>query len=307
MRRLTARDLEVLGHLARFRYLNSVQVEGFLFDGSTVRPHSREVLSRRILASLRRRGLVAATARAVGGIGGGSVRSAYFLTEAGRSAVVEVAAGSVPPCPRGGRLVEHALATADVALSFRRSADARTGHELSTWECDWEVARTLGPSLVRPDARLAYLTETWELDAFVEIDRGTERPAAFAAKVAAYLALYRSGAWRERLAVWPLILTVTPTVVRAAALRRTVELVLSGSADGAALGCALEFRFASLAHVLEAEGPLGEIWQVAGRVGLHRLVAAEAAEGIVGDRGASSTFEQHDERDEQRDAQRRDT
>lgn len=58
--------------------------------------------------------------------------------------------------------------------------------------------------------------------------------------------------------------------------RRTVETVLEGVVDGAALARATEFRFASTAHVVEA-GPLGEIWQVAGRVGFYGLVAADTA------------------------------
>jgi hypothetical protein len=111
----------------------------------------------------------------------------------------------------------------------------------------------------------------YALDAFVEVDLSTERPVVFARKIARYLALYRSGAWRARLALWPVVLVVTPSAVRAVSLRRTTEAVLVGTDDGARRGT--EFRFTSLAHLQDA-GLAGAIWQVAGRAGLHPLLDA---------------------------------
>jgi hypothetical protein len=138
-----------------------------------------------------------------------------------------------------------------------------------SWESDWEIATTLPETPVRPDARLVYATSEWEVDAFIEVDLSTERPVVFARKIARYLALYRSRAWRTRLALWPVVLVVTPSAVRAVSLRRTTEAVLAGTDEDARQGT--EFRFTALEHLQDA-GLAGEIWQVAGRSGLHPLI-----------------------------------
>ena len=85
------------------------------------------------------------------------------------------------------------------------------------------MAATLGPSPVRPDARLVYATTDCELEAFVEIDRGTEGAPIFAAKIAAYVAFYRSGAWQGALSVWP----VTRSCAVGASCFRRLTMVLS--------------------------------------------------------------------------------
>src|SRR5260221_4395815 len=182
---------------------------------------------------------------------------------------MQVGRGGRPRAGRGTIFVEHALATAEVALAVRRGARAQPGHHLVSWESDWEIATALPDAPIRPDARLVYATQDCEVDAFIEVDLSTERPVVFARKIARYLALYRSGAWRTRLKLWPVVLVVTPSAVRAVSLRRTTEVVLAGTDDDARQGT--EFRFTSLSHLQEA-GLAGHIWQVAGRSGLHALV-----------------------------------
>jgi integrase len=48
---VTSRELETLLQLACFHYITAAQVEGFLFDGSTLLPASRTRVARRILAA----------------------------------------------------------------------------------------------------------------------------------------------------------------------------------------------------------------------------------------------------------------
>jgi hypothetical protein len=110
-----------------------------------------------------------------------------------------------------------------------------------------------------------------DLHIFLEVDRATERPAAFARKIAAYLEWYWSGRWREHLRIWPLVLVVTPTAVRAASLRRTTETVIARWG-----GEGTEFRFAALPGLNDA-GPFGAVWQVAGSVGIYPLLDAAPA------------------------------
>jgi hypothetical protein len=77
-----------------------------------------------------------------------------------------------------------------------------------------------------------------------------------------YVAAWRDGGWRERLASWPLVLTVTVTTRRATILRHATEELLRSQRDAMRLARATEFDFAALPDVRGAKGPLGEIWQV---------------------------------------------
>ncbi len=269
MTQVTSRELETLLQLACFHYLTAAQVEGFLFDGSTLRPASRERVARRVLAGLVQSGFVLPARRLVEG-GVGPARRVYALTAAGE-AVLRRAGGRAgpPPARRSSLFVEHALMTAEVALAFRHAARVQPGPRLESWESDWDLAAAIPGSPLIPDARIVLAYERLTLHIFLEVDRATERPAAFARKIARYLEWHWSGTWRERLAVWPLVLVVTPTGLRAASLRRTTETVLARiGGEGA------EFRFATLGHLKEA-GPCGEIWEVAGRAGPHPLLSSD--------------------------------
>src|SRR2546425_12589260 len=119
---------------------------------------------------------------------------------------------------------------ADVALACGRSAQSNAGHELADWESYEQGAAVLGSGLV-PDARLAYTTPAWRLDAFVEVDLATEGTRFFSAKIRRYVDLYRGGTWRAQLATWPAVLTVTPTLRRASALRLATEVVVASHAE----------------------------------------------------------------------------
>ncbi|MDQ6857507.1 MAG: hypothetical protein M3Z65_00760 [Chloroflexota bacterium] len=80
---VTSRELETLLQLACFHYLTAAQVEGFLFDGSTLLPASRQRVARRILA--------------------GSVASAIGLAELLRAWLIAV------PLPQGSTAVTTGL------------------------------------------------------------------------------------------------------------------------------------------------------------------------------------------------------
>ena len=267
------RERDLLLRLAPFRALSTAQLEEWVFTGCPVRPHSRKVLTQRILERLRKRGLVASSAHLVGGAGGGSARLVYHLTEAGQRLIgtLDPALRDRPLPPRGHLFIEHALMTAEVALAFDRIARSRPGHDLAEWEPEWQAAERLSSGVV-PDGRVVYATEKWELSAFVEADLGTERPSRYAEKIASYLDAYRAGRWREHLPAWPLVLTVTTAAARATALRRVTEDVCERERDRARLADTVEFDFAPLSDLQGSAGPLGRIWQIAGRVGLHALV-----------------------------------
>ncbi len=283
-----AREREVLLRLGLFRSLSSSQLERFLLPEAALTAQSRRVITKRILGSLRKRGLVAPGPYLVGGPGGGSARLVYHLTDAGQraAAVLDPALYLRQRRRPNSFFLEHALMCAEAALAFHDAARTHPGHELSEWLADWQIAELLGSSRVVPDALLTYSTRSWEFDAFVEVDLDSERPRRFAAKIAAYLDLYRRGAWRRRLRAWPLVLTIAKGAARASALRRATEELIRRQRDATRLS-RLEFDFAALPALLGPEGPLGAIWQVAGREGLQRLIPEDVQEP-TGDRRSTA-------------------
>jgi hypothetical protein len=275
------REREVLLQLASFRYLSQAQIDELLLAGSAATRPSREVIVKRVLRRLRARGFVSATARLVGGPGAGSARVAYFLTTVG----YRYAQTLNPSLParrmtlRGTFFMAHGMTTAEVLLALRRAAATSCGHEIVSWECDWAVAFRVGTNTIVPDAYLLYRTPRVELAAFIEVDLGTEGTRRFARKMSRYVSLYRSGLWRDRLGVWPVVLTITTSTIRATALRRATEPLLSSQSDGTRLVQATEFDFCALTDFLGQPGPLGCIWQVAGRDGLHEVLDVAVSDG----------------------------
>ena len=271
---LSAREIDVLFRLGLHRYLYRSHVEELVFEGSGLTPRSREVVTERVLRSLKRRGLVGATARVVAGPQRRSAPPAYFLTDAGYRLAATLDPGLTARRPpfRGAQFMGHALMTADVALAIRRCARGHPGHSLVEWECDWHAAERLGTLFVVPDAHFVYRTATCTIDALVEVDLGTERASRFARKVDAYLDLYRDGSWRALLKTWPLVLTVTPSEDRATALRRATESLLASAPDADSIADATEFAFTSLPTLHGPLGPLGKIWRVAGKSGVRSVI-----------------------------------
>jgi len=274
------RDTDVVVRLAGFHYLSRSQIKAFLFEGSALKPHSIEIQAGRILDRLKAAGLVASTQRLIGGPGGGSAGLVYFLTPE-RQKVADAITGSPKRRPphSGSFLMRHGQMTAEVALAFRRAARMHAGHELVEWECDWAAAERLGSSFVVPDARMAYETTKWVLSAFVEVDLATEGTRFFAGKIDRYLRLYLNRAWRQHLEVWPVILTVTPSDERASALTVATAPLLARPYYGVRLSGIFECWFTSLGALVGPHGPLGAIWQIAGRDGLHALVD-DVQEGV---------------------------
>src|SRR5438309_2513963 len=145
MRLSSHREEEVVLQLSGFRYLTEPMIEEFLFGGSAITARSRQVITRRVLGRLKRKGLILETPRLVGPTGG-TARLVYFLTARGYNLARSLNPGlpSRQPNLRGTSLMSHGLMCAEVALAFRRAARANPGHELLDWECDWQAAERLG-------------------------------------------------------------------------------------------------------------------------------------------------------------------
>ena len=79
-----------------------------------------------------------------------------------------------------------------------------------------------------------------------------------------YLALWRSRSWRGIFTDWPVVLIITPTEQRARLLKQATELTFRRQNDRGQVMAGTEFAFVALPQ-LTRDGPLADIWQVAGR------------------------------------------
>jgi hypothetical protein len=261
-----------LGALATFRRLSTRQIADFMFDGASLTAGSRAAMASRLLARMRARRLLSVSRRAPSGPRGGAGERIYQISEAGARYLARVDPAFSGPGrpPRDGASVEHALASADVYLALVRSARTHAGHEVSRWEPGWRAAELLGSSRVVPDGRIVYRTPAWEVDALIEVDLATERPAQFRRRILEYVAALRNGAWRRELESWPVVLVVTPGRERAASLWRATSALLEGEHDAKRLLEVAHFYFGPIADVLE--DPLGRIWLATFDEGLRPLL-----------------------------------
>ncbi len=263
------REMKALVLLASFRYLTRFQLEELLFNARPARLGPREVMTRRVLKRLHEERFITSHPRVVGGVAGGSGRTVYSPSAAGLRVVRSFCPG-LPARESGSRrpfLLQHSLATAEVALAFQRSA-RELGHQLAEWEYDWSAAEQLGAGAVVPDARLLYATAKYEIEAFLEIDIGTERTRFFAEKLRRYIDLHRAGTWRAHLRSWPLVLTVVSDDRRASVLLTHAAVALRHDSR-----TGIEFWVAPAERVHTA--PLSAIWRVVGRDGMNSLIPAD--------------------------------
>jgi len=264
----------VLAGLYQHRLLTTRQVHA-LFT-----PAAGDRWTRKVLGLLGRRELVDR-------VRGPGTLSCWYLTDAGAEAVE--AAG-----PRGeqrrrvptraqaeGLLKRHTLAVNEVGIAFVVAARER-GDECGSDSWRHEIAHPISPGSVRhpgqlvvADALLTYLQAGADgslimHQRFVEVDRGTARPAdQLAGKLARYTRL-RSYApstdeqpeplWRNYYRAWPHVLIVLADQSPARVSQRVARVLALYESDPAkGLRRAIPFSFVSLAE-LTAHGPFAPIF-----------------------------------------------
>ncbi len=213
--------------------------------------------------------------------------SCWYLTDAGAEAVE--AAG-----PRGeqrrrvptraqaeGLLKRHTLAVNEVGIAFVVAARER-GDECGSDSWRHEIAHPISPGsarhpgqLVVADALLTYLQAGADgslimHQRFVEVDRGTARPAdQLAGKLARYTRLrsytpsteeQAEPLWRNYYRAWPHVLIILADQSPARVSQRVARVLALYESDPAkGLRRAIPFSFVSLAE-LTAHGPFAPIF-----------------------------------------------
>jgi hypothetical protein len=264
----------VLAGLYQHRLLTTLQVHALYT------PAAGQRWTRKVLAALAQRGLVDR-------VRGPGTLSCWYLTDTGADAVEDTG-------PRGeqrrrvptraqaeGLLKRHTLAVSDVGIAFVKAARQR-GDECNSDSWRHEIAHPIShggarrpAQLVVADALLTYL-QTADDGAlvmhqrFVEVDRGTERPAdQLAGKLARYTRLrtytpsgddHAEPLWRGYYRAWPHVLIVladqSPARV-AQRIARVLALYESDPAKGQRR--AIPFSFVGLADLTE-HGPFTPIF-----------------------------------------------
>jgi hypothetical protein len=220
---LSQRDLAVVRSVSQHRFLSATQIEALHFQGRT--PTSRARVCRKSLERLTHERILKRLQRRVGGVRAGSASFVYSVGPVGVRLLGETRRTTEP----SALFLDHTLAIGDVHVRLRQAEQVG---EIGIGELEVEPAcwrRFVGAGgaadIVRPDLYLVTAAGEYEDAWFLEIDRGTESPAAISRKCHAYDRYWRGGQEQHRHGSFPLTVWVCPNDHRA----RRIERVLSAT------------------------------------------------------------------------------
>lgn len=197
---LGERDRQILDAVAAHRFLTTAQMTDLLF--ADLSPTSQQRIPQRVLARLRRVGLLDTLPRRVGGVTAGSQGLIHYLTEPGQRLVTL----DDPQRRRrrwyepSDRFAAHYLAVADVRIALELAHRAKqlelVQHQVepATWR-QYDGPRGVR-SILKPDLYVETATQpdsayvdTW----FIEVDLGNENIPTLVGKCRSYEQYRRQG------------------------------------------------------------------------------------------------------------------
>jgi hypothetical protein len=210
-RRLTDRDLAILGSLRQFRLLTGSQIERLHFGENSAKTSSRR--ARAVVRRLAELGVVVRFGRSIGGVRAGSSGHVLGLTGLG-NAVLDVG----QPERRRPRhtwegkpyFQEHTLAIGELhaAVVARTRSGAAELLSFETEPASWR--RFGGGSVLKPDYVVRLAVDDIELAAFVEIDLGTESLPSVIRKNQSYIQYWQTGTEQAQHEVFPAVVWLVP-------------------------------------------------------------------------------------------------
>ena len=228
--RLTERDVELVRDIVKYRLLTTKQIQRLHFDPAHASPKAATRACNRTLARLREAGLVKALDRRIGGVRAGSAGFVWYLGPAGER-VLQSLDHSRAPGRRNYKepsrhFVEHTLAIADLAvvtIEAGRHGDIEV-LELQAEPASWQQSLSQFGTLqtLKPDLRLVTARGDYEEHWFIEADLASEHLPVIVRQCKAYEAFRATGRYQAAHGLFPAVLWVTPTEVRAAAIRAVV-------------------------------------------------------------------------------------
>jgi hypothetical protein len=226
-RRLSQRDLTILGSVAVHGFMSSAHIAQFHFTGHAT-PSAAERAARRVLERLRAQRVLGVLERRIGGVRSGSSGLIYYVDAVGD----RVLRLDDPARPRRRfyepttRFLDHTLAIVDVHLSAVTAS--RNGLfelvEVAIEKQAWRRYNTLGGGLgtLKPDLAIVTASGEYEDHWWVEVDRGQESIRTVLRKCHDYEQYRRTGQQQAEAGVFPQVLWVmSATDSRKAARRRT--------------------------------------------------------------------------------------
>lgn len=220
MAQLTARDLEILVTIERFRLATARQLERVHFQGSSPLGNARSC--RRRLERLVRLGVLARLRRRVGGVRAGSAGYIYALAPIGQRLRDRDRPRLRKAWTPGGAFTAHTLAITELFVCLVEAERAgrvevvRFDPEPDCWR--WWNGPGGARVALKPDAYLVLGSREYEDAWFIEIDRGTEAPSTVARKLTAYRRYWQSGREQALTGLFPRVLILVPAEARKAAL-----------------------------------------------------------------------------------------
>lgn len=220
---LSERDIAIVSSVGEHRFLTARHLEHLHFDDHATTESGARVC-RRVLARLTRDRLLVRLDRRVGGVRAGSASYVYALGAAGGRLINGERHRVTEPSIL---FLDHTLAIADIHVELVKAT--RAGQlqlvEVEVEPKCWRRYSGSGGSreIVRPDLYVVTASGEFEDCWFVEVDRGTESPAALSRKCRAYELYRRSGNEQKARGTFPLVAWVAPNEARA----RRIELLIS--------------------------------------------------------------------------------
>lgn len=219
---LSERELGVLRSVHEHRFLTARQIEALHFHGHGS-PLGAARVCRRVLARLTEERVFNRLHRRVGGIRAGSASFIYKVGPIGARLLNQPARSAEP----SSMFLDHTLAVADTHIALLQAA--RYGRfELVCVEVEPDCWRRYvgpggSPEVLKPDLRVMTATGAYEDSWFLEVDRGTESPAALRRKCHAYDTYWRTGTEQDTFGAFPLVLWIAPSATRAGQIKGVID------------------------------------------------------------------------------------
>lgn len=219
---LPSREQEIVRTVERFKLLQADQIRRMFFH-EIATDNGRARVCRRSLADLTDAGVIRRLDRRVGGVGGGGSGYVYAVTAAGRRLLAYwngTGLGSDRGMHEpGAGFVEHTLAIAELYVTLVET-DRDQRLELLAFDAEpacWRTYTTPFATnvIVKPDALVSVAVGEYEISSFVEIDRATQGRGALLRKVNTYIAYYKTGREQAAEGVFPRVVWIAATAVRA--------------------------------------------------------------------------------------------
>ena len=232
-RRLSDRDIAILGDVAKVRLLHARQIERLHFQAGSRLSSVR--LARRTLQRLHDLGLLIRLDRRIGGALAGSSGYIYVLNTLGQRLLdISGPAGGQRrrrPWEPSPAFQDHILQISELYVSLRELERDHSNTELIDFQAEtacWRRFSNLGGGTVtlKPDAFIQLADGDYEQVSFIEVDRGTEHVPALKRKLAVYIDAYRAGVEQASGDAFPNVVWIVPGAVRADTLATQIKRLL---------------------------------------------------------------------------------